>query len=162
MDMIAMTNIHTGHAPGISTLLNETNPTAIVVDPNQQSFLSSSDSSNRQLDRESFSLPIKKKYRAGFNKEDIEDTSRSQDKDDNIGSADRVPQSTIMATTINEMSADPELDSLHPFSQAVSTPLPQDDNTETFQLATTEMDDITTDLESRYKDLNSHGGGPPS
>ena len=162
MDMIAMANIHTaGHAPGISISLNETNSTATtgVADTNQQSFPSSPDSSNRQLDRESFSSPIKKKYRAGFNKDDMEDIGMRYDKDDNNGSVDGVLQLIPMVATINEMTNDPNLDSLHPFSQAVHTPLPPDDNTESTQIATAEMDEITTDLESRYKDQSSQGGG---
>jgi hypothetical protein len=162
MDMIAMTNIHTaGHAPGISTSLNETNSTATtgVADTNQKSFPSSPDSSNRQLDREPFSSPIKKKYRAGFNKDDMEDIGMRHDKDNKNGSVDGVLQPTPMVTTIDEMTDDPNLDSLHPFSQAVHTPLPPDDNTESSQIATAEMDEITTDLESRYKDQSSQGGG---
>ncbi|KAI2503172.1 hypothetical protein MHU86_11275 [Fragilaria crotonensis] len=90
MDMIAITNMNTGQALGISPLLNDTNSTATVANTNQQSFPSPSDSSNRQLDRESFSSPIKKKYRAGFHKDDMEDIGMSHDKDDSNGSADGV------------------------------------------------------------------------
>ncbi|KAI2489122.1 hypothetical protein MHU86_25473 [Fragilaria crotonensis] len=163
MDMIAMTNIHTGHAHDISKVLNNTNPTATVADPNQPSFPSPSDLSNRQLDRESFSSPIKKKHRAGFNNDDTGDIGMNQVLDtDKNGPADSAPQSTITAITIDAMCEDPELDSLHPLSQAVSTPLPQDDYIETHQLATTEMDEIATDLESRYNDQNSQGGGSTS
>ena len=81
------------------------------------------------------------------------------DKDDNNGSVDGVLQLIPMVATINEMTNDPNLDSLHPFSQAVHIPLPPDDNTESTQIATAEMDEITTDLESRYKDQSSQGGG---
>ncbi|KAI2499362.1 hypothetical protein MHU86_15144 [Fragilaria crotonensis] len=59
MDMIAMTNIHTGHAHDISKVLNNTNPTATVADPNQPSFPSPSDLSNRQLDRSPSRHPSK-------------------------------------------------------------------------------------------------------
>ncbi|KAI2512155.1 hypothetical protein MHU86_2242 [Fragilaria crotonensis] len=157
MDMIAITNMNTGQALGISPLLNDTNSTATVANTNQQSFPSPSDSSNRQLDRESFSSPIKKKYRAGFHKDDMEDIGMSHDKDDSNGSVDGVLQPTIMVTTIDEMSDDPNLDNLHPFSQAVHTPLPPDDNAESSP--STDMDEITTDLESRYKEHSSQGGG---
>ncbi|KAI2501622.1 hypothetical protein MHU86_12820 [Fragilaria crotonensis] len=163
MNMIAMTHIHTEHAPGISSLLQATNSNAIVAATDQQSFSSSHDPSNRQLDRESFSSPIKKKYRTGFTKDDdiMEDIGPNHDTDDNNGSADAGPQSTILATTIDETSDAPNRNSSYPFSQAVYTPLPPDDTTAS-QLATTDMDEITTDLESRYKDQNSQGGGSTS
>jgi hypothetical protein len=57
------------------------------------------------------------------------------------------------------MSTNSDPESFLPFSQAVRTPLPDNNDMES-QPANEAFDDITTDLESHNH--NSHGGGPVS
>jgi hypothetical protein len=160
MDMIAQVNIQTDQAPVISTLTSEaiTTKALAVEDPDQKSFVPVV--SDRQLDRVSFSSPIKKKYRAGSqsnNPEEIGD--RNADNRTEVFLDCQTPQSVTIAALIDDLSHNKDLESLSPISQAVRIPMP-DDNHMDFQPTMQAFEDITTDLESRYQNKSSQGGGP--
>jgi hypothetical protein len=161
MDMIAQTHIQTGsQATGGQTMTIATHR-AVEEDNTQHS--PSSEYSNRQLDRVSFSSPIKKKYRTGCTETDTGDAGVRQqvhDQHDNSGNSQSHRSSIIETQTSEALDCDMESPAL--LSQAAQTPLPDDNNTDPLLQATTKLDDITTDLESRYKEKLSQGGGSAS
>jgi hypothetical protein len=166
MDMIARVNIQqTGQSSAFMPLHSTAPRTAMAMTqdaPTHASLLS--ESSDRQSDRFSFPSPSKKKYRAGLkNNNDFVD----------IGVIDEdVPPGELMdcqatarsatteAASSVAMSMNQDMDILPPFSQAIHTPLPDDDLTEPPQPPPLqELEDVTTDLVTRYNsDHRSHGG----
>ena len=131
MDMIAQTHIQNGQTKGSHPMTIRRDN---VEDDDDMQHSTSPEPPNRQLDRVTFSSPIKKKYRTGCKEQD--------------------PEEDHVAASQHQ-----ESDNLAPLSQAVNTPLPVDDNTpDLLQHATTKLDDIATDLESRYNDKSSQGG----
>ncbi|KAI2504473.1 hypothetical protein MHU86_9972 [Fragilaria crotonensis] len=164
MDMIAQTHIQTGsQATGGQTMTIATHR-AVVEEDNTQHSSPSSEYSNRQLDRVSFSSPIKKKYRTGCTETETGDAGvrqQANDQYDNSGNS-QIHRSSIIDTQTSE-ALDRDLESPALLSQAAQTPLPDDNNTALLPQATTKkLDDITTDLESRYKEKLSQGGGSAS
>jgi hypothetical protein len=139
MDMIAQVNIQTDQAPVISTLTSEaTTKTALAVaDPDQNSSVRAGSQSN--------------------NLEEIGD--RSDDDRTEVFLDCTTPQSVNKAALINDLPQNKDLESLSPISQAVRIPLPEDNHME-FQPTPQAFEDITTDLESRYQNKSSQGGGP--
>ena len=163
MDMITQTHIQTIQAPGSHTTMTKATHNAAEEDNTQHP--SSSEHSNRQLDRVSFSSPTKKKYRTGCKENEVGDAGVGQQEDNNVhgNSGDsQSHRSSIIEIQISEALEHHDLDSLVPLSQAAQTPLPDDDNTDPLLQATTKLDDITTDLESRYKEKPTQGGGSAS
>ncbi len=124
--------------------------------PSQPSHFS--DPTVCQSDRVSFSSPIKKKYWASSQCNELEDIGGTDEAE---GTDERVDCQTKCSVT-NEvpnavMSINSDSESLLPFSQAVCTPLPDDNHTESQPV--NNFDDISTDLENPYSNQNSHGGG---
>jgi hypothetical protein len=162
MDMIAHVNLQNGHASSISAMHSDTTrATALTLDaPNHPSF--SSDSFDRQSDRVSFSSPIKKKSRAGSLINDYKDIGVMDEAEviDELAACNSPTPVRNKALT-TDMSINDDHESLIPFSQAIRTPLPDDDHMDS-QPAMKEFDNITTDLETRYNNHSSHSGGPIS
>ena len=161
MDMIAQTQIPTGQVPGSSfTTSIETNSASAAIDNTQHS---SSELSDRQLDRVLFSSPIKKKYRTAGRNESAAGHAGHDTNQNGVTRDSPTQRSTTAETTpVEAASENIEMESLFPLSQAVQTPLPDDDNMDSYPQATTTLTDITTDLESRYKENSSQGGGSAS
>ncbi|KAI2493081.1 hypothetical protein MHU86_21465 [Fragilaria crotonensis] len=130
MDMIAQTHIQNGQTHGSHPMTIRRDS---AEDDDDMQHSTSPEPPNCQLDRVTFSSPIKKKYRTGCKEKDPEEDHAAA-------------------------SQHQEPDNLAPLSQAVNTPLPVDDTTDLPQHATTKLDDIATDLESRYNEKSSQGG----
>ena len=162
MDMIAQVNIQTGHASATPTLRNlETTTEMTETLPALNQSFPLSEATDRQSDRVPFSSPIKKKHRAGSKRYDSEDISVMDEDDNNI---EEFADCSLSRTVPNEeqtviMSTRREPANLPLLTQAVRTPLPDDDHMES-QSTLEELDEITTDLESRYNKHSSQGGGP--
>ena len=166
LDMIAHVNLHPGNASAILTANSDrlitvnserTIAKAVTLDaPNPSPF---PDPFARQLDRVSFSSPIKKKYRVCSKGNDLGDIKGTDDESEDTD--ELADCQTERSDTNEDMPINSDSESLPPLSQAVRTPLPEDDHMES-QPTNVELVDITTDLESRYSNHNSHGGGPAS
>jgi hypothetical protein len=167
MDMIARVHKQqTGQSSAFMPLHSTAPTTAMAMTQDASTHASLlSESSDRQSDRISFPSPSKKKYRAGLkNNNDYVDTGVI---DEDVPPGDLMDCQTTArsATTEAASSVDMSMNQdmyirLPSFSQAIHTPLPDDDLTEPPQPPTLqELEDITTDLVNRYNsDHRSHGG----